>query len=245
MIQAPIWPEQCMSATDRLIPWLLGIGSLGLLATVYLALVEAPPMGENAGLTAPEAYRILFIHVPFAWVSFTGFALLFGGSLAWYLRRSEIGWRLGVTGARLGLLYSLGVLISGPIWGAAEWGTPWDFSDVRLNTFAVLAGVALFVALGERNSEDTAEIRDSLSAVGIFGFGLVPLTYMATRWWQERHPGPVIGGGEDSGVDPFILQIWLIGAASMQILFIGQTLMTMRLLRMENEVEEMLTILEA
>ena len=245
MIQAPIWPELCMSATDRLIPWLLGIGSLGLLATVYLALVEAPPMGENAGFTAPEAYRILFIHVPFAWVSFTGFALLFGGSLAWYLRRSEIGWRLGVTGARLGLLYSLGVLISGPIWGAAEWGTPWDFSDVRLNTFAVLAGVALFVALGERNSEDTAEIRDSLSAVGIFGFGLVPLTYMATRWWQERHPGPVIGGGEDSGVDPFILQIWLIGAASMQILFIGQTLMTMRLLRMENEVEKMLTMLEA
>ncbi|DAC23654.1 MAG TPA: hypothetical protein D7H94_03430 [Candidatus Poseidoniales archaeon] len=245
MVQAPTWVEQCMSAADRAIPWLLGIGSLGLLVTVYLALVEAPAMGENAGFTAPEAYRILFIHVPFAWVSFTGFALLFGGSLAWYLRRSEAGWRLGVTGARLGLLYSLGVLISGPIWGAAEWGTPWDFSDVRLNTFAVLAGVALFVALGERNSEDTAEIRDSLSAVGIFGFGLVPLTYMATRWWQERHPGPVLGGGEDSGIDPFILQIWLIGAASMQILFIGQTLMTMRLLRMENEVEKMLTMLEA
>ena len=111
-----------MSAPDRLAPWFLGIGSLGLLVTVYMALVQAPPMGEDAGFTAPEAYRILFIHVPFAWVSFTGFALLFGGSLAWYLRRSEAGWRLGVTGARLGLLYSLGVLISGPIWGAAEWG---------------------------------------------------------------------------------------------------------------------------
>ena len=234
-----------MSAPDRLAPWFLGIGSLGLLVTVYMALVQAPPMGEDAGFTAPEAYRILFIHVPFAWVSFTGFALLFGGSLAWYLRRSEAGWRLGVTGARLGLLYSLGVLISGPIWGAAEWGTPWDFADVRLNTFAVLAGIALFIALSERNSEDTTEIRDSLSAVGIFGFGLVQQTYMESRWWQERHPGPVIGGGEDSGVDPFILQIWLIGAASMQILFIGQTLMTMRLLRMENEVEEMLTLLEA
>ena len=98
-----------------------------------------------------------------------------------------------------GLLYSLGVLISGPIW-AAEWGVPWDFQDIRLNSFAVLAGVALFFTLGEMNSEDTQQ-KMLFSSVGIFGFGLVPLTYMATRWWQERHPGPLIGGGnEDSGV---------------------------------------------
>jgi heme exporter protein C len=208
-----------------------------------MALIEAPSMGDD--WNAPESYRILFVHVPFAWVSFSGFALLFGGSLSWYIKRSERGWRFAIIGAQLGLLYSLGVLISGPIWGAAEWGVPWDFQDIRLNSFAVLAGVALFFALGEMNSEDSPKKRDTLSSVGIFGFGLVPLTYMATRWWQERHPGPLIGGGnEDSGVDPSILLIWMIGAASMQILFVGQALMTNRLLKTEQQLENLLTNME-
>lgn len=232
-----------MSATRLVAPSLVFIGLLGFMITIWMALIEAPSMGND--WNAPESYRILFIHVPFAWVSFSGFALLFGGSLGWYLRRSERGWKLAIIGAQLGLLYSLGVLISGPIWGAAEWGVPWDFQDVRLNSFAILGGVALFVALGEMNSEDTEQQRDLLSSVGIFGFGLVPLTYMATRWWQERHPGPLIGGGnEDSGVDPSILLIWMIGWISLQVLFIGQTMMTMRLLQTEQQLENILSNLE-
>ncbi len=232
-----------MSATRLVAPSLVFIGLLGFMITIWMALIEAPSMGND--WNAPESYRILFIHVPFAWVSFSGFALLFGGSLGWYLRRSERGWKLAIIGAQLGLLYSLGVLISGPIWGAAEWGVPWDFQDIRLNSFAILGGVALFVALGEMNSEDTEQQRDLLSSVGIFGFGLVPLTYMATRWWQERHPGPLIGGGnEDSGVDPSILLIWMIGWISLQVLFIGQTMMTMRLLQTEQQLENILSNLE-
>ena len=68
---------------------------------------------------------------------------------------------------------------------------------------------------------------------------------MATRWWQERHPGPLIGGGnEDSGVDPSILLIWMIGWISLQVLFIGQTMMTMRLLQTEQQLENILSNLE-
>ena len=84
---------------------------------------------------APEAYRILFWHVPFAWSSFLAFSVLFIGSVVWYARRSEIGWRLICTGSDLGLLFGLGVVISGPIWGSAEWGVPWDWGDLRLNTY--------------------------------------------------------------------------------------------------------------
>ncbi|HJM66715.1 MAG TPA: cytochrome c biogenesis protein CcsA [Candidatus Thalassarchaeaceae archaeon] len=232
-----------MNASRMVAPGLLCMGLLGFMVTIWMALVEAPSMGSD--WNAPESYRILFIHVPFAWVSFSGFALFFGGSLAWYLKRSDTGWRLAITGAQLGLLYSLGVLISGPIWGAVEWGVPWDFQDVRLNSFAILGGISLFVALSEMNSEDTEQHRDTLSSVGIFGFGLVPLTYMATRWWQERHPGPLIGGGgEDSGVDPSILLIWMIGAVSLQILFVGQAMMTIRLLKTEEKLENLLITME-
>ncbi|MEE3029830.1 MAG: cytochrome c biogenesis protein CcsA, partial [Candidatus Thermoplasmatota archaeon] len=153
-----------MGGSRKVGPALVYLGLLGFMLTIWLALIQAPSMGDD--WNAPESYRILFVHVPFAWVSFSGFALLFGGSLSWYIKRSERGWRLAIIGAQLGLLYSLGVLISGPIWGAAEWGVPWDFQDIRLNSFAVLAGVALFFTLGEMNSEDTQQKRDTLSSVG-------------------------------------------------------------------------------
>ena len=207
------------------------------MVTIWMALIEAPSMGDD--WNAPESYRILFIHVPFAWVSFSGVALFFAGSLAWYLKRSDTGWRLAITGAQLGLLYSLGVLISGPIWGAAEWGVPWDWTDARLNTYAVLSAIALFLVMSRRSQPDTPEYRDVFSGIGLFGFLLVPLTYMATRWWQERHPGPVIGGGEDGGVDSVILQIWLWAFVGMGILMIGQTMVSWEVQKCEKRLADL------
>ena len=116
MIESSITAGTGVNASRMVAPGLLCFGLIGFMVTIWMALIEAPSMGDD--WNAPESYRILFIHVPFAWVSFSGFALLFGGSLAWYLKRSDTGWRLAITGAQLGLLYSLGVLISGPIWGS-------------------------------------------------------------------------------------------------------------------------------
>ena len=135
MIQTSFASRPSMSGSRNVGPALVYLGLLGFMLTIWMALIEAPSMGDD--WNAPESYRILFVHVPFAWVSFSGFALLFGGSLSWYIKRSARGWRFAIIGAQLGLLYSLGVLISGPIWGAAEWGVPWDFQDIRLNSFAV------------------------------------------------------------------------------------------------------------
>jgi heme exporter protein C len=219
------------------------IGFSLLTLTAYLGLMWAPDVDAEAW-NAPNSYRILFLHVPFAWASFMAFGLLFVGSLGWFLKRSDKLWKLVPIGGETGLLYCLGVLISGPLWGAAEWGVPWDWSDVRLNTFAILGGLALFIVLGHRASDDGEESRDTLAAVGLFGFGLVPITYMATRWWQERHPGPVIGGGEGSGLAPEILQVMLMGALATMILLAGQVCISWavqdgeaRLRRLQRELE--------
>ena len=204
---------------------LLLSGLLTLAVTVWLGLTWAPPVAP-AAWNAPQAYRILFLHVPFAWASFIAFTMLFAGSLGWMIRRSDYLWRLVPIGGEIGLLYSLGVLISGPLWGAAEWGVPWDWTDVRLNTFAVLGGISLFIVLGQRSMDDGEESRDTLASVGLFGFALVPITYMATRWWQERHPGPVIGGGEGSGLDPAILTVMLVGVLACMLMLAGQALLS-------------------
>ena len=76
-------------------------------------------------------------------------------------KRKEWAWQLSGIAAELSLLYGLCVVISGPIWGMAEWGTPWDWGDVRLNTYAVLSGLALYLVMSR-------EINPILLNIGMF-----------------------------------------------------------------------------
>ena len=215
-----------------------GLGSLGAIITAILSYTYAPGVDPEAW-NAPEAYRILFWHVPFAWTSFVSYTILFIGSIAWYARRKEWGWRLVATGSDLGLLFGLGVVISGPIWGAAEWGVPWDWGDLRLNTYALLTSVALFIVLSRRSQPDGINTRDTLSTVGLFGFALVPITALATTLYRERHPGVVIIKSEDSGLDPEISRVLLIGVLSFSLLMIGLSILTELSYRLHAELVEL------
>ena len=199
---------------------LITVGLIGTVITAILGFFWAPSVDPNSW-NAPEAYRIIFWHVPFAWVSFLAFALLFLGSISWYAKRSDYGWAMVVIGSEMGLLFGLGVVISGPIWGAAEWGVPWDWGDVRLNTYALLTAIALFLVMSMRSQPDAEETRDTLAAIGLFGFILVPITAMATTIWRNRHPGVIIIETEETGMDPEIRAVLLFGAISLMVLFAG------------------------
>ena len=214
---------------------LTALGLSGAAATLLLGLLWAPSVDPEAW-NAPEAYRILFWHVPFAWSSFLAFSVLFIGSVVWYARRSEIGWRLICTGSDLGLLFGLGVVISGPIWGSAEWGVPWDWGDLRLNTYGLLTAVALFLVLARNSQPDGNDTRDTIASVGLFGFALVPITALATTWYQERHPGIIIVETEEAGLAPEILTVLILGFISFFVLFAGFAILSAALYQMESRL---------
>ena len=214
---------------------LTALGLSGAAATLLLGLLWAPPVNPEAW-NAPEAYRILFWHVPFAWSSFIAFSVLFIGSVAWYARRTELGWRLICTGSDLGLLFGLGVVISGPIWGSAEWGVPWDWGDLRLNTYGLLTAVALFLVLARNSQPEGHDTRDTIASVGLFGFALVPITALATTWYQERHPGIIIVETEETGLAPEILMVLVLGFVSFFVLFAGFAILSDSLHQMESRL---------
>lgn len=221
----------------------MSIGFIGIIITSFLGIFWAPDVNPDQW-RAPEAYRIIFLHVPFAWTSFLAFTVLFVGSLGWYLRRSESAWSLVQTGSDLGLLFGFGVITSGPIWGIAEWGVPWDWADLRLNTFALLTAVALFIVMARRSQFDDDTTRDTIASVGLFGFMLVPITAVATTLYQKRHPGIVIVESESTGLDPAIRIILLIGFISLTLLFIGFLLVSNRLYSEEAGLEQQLRVLD-
>lgn len=221
----------------------MSIGFIGIIITSVLGIFWAPDVNPDQW-RAPEAYRIIFLHVPFAWTSFLAFTVLFVGSLGWYLRRSESAWSLVQTGSDLGLLFGFGVITSGPIWGIAEWGVPWDWADLRLNTFALLTAVALFIVMARRSQFDDDTTRDTIASVGLFGFMLVPITAVATTLYQKRHPGIVIVESESTGLDPAIRIILLTGFISLTLLFIGFLLISNRLYSEEAGLEQQLRVLD-
>ena len=223
-------------ASQAVVP-LITVGLIGTIITAILGFFWAPAVDPNSW-NAPEAYRIIYWHVPFAWVSFLAFALLFLGSISWYAKRSDYGWFMVAIGSEMGLLFGLGVVISGPIWGAAEWGVPWDWGDVRLNTYALLTAVALFLVKSMRSQPDGQETRDTLAAIGLFGFILVPITAMATTIWRNRHPGVIVIETEETGMDPEIRLVLFLGAISLMVLFAGLVSMNYELHSLRKKISE-------
>ncbi|MCH1524313.1 MAG: cytochrome c biogenesis protein [Candidatus Thalassarchaeaceae archaeon] len=224
--------------------WVLTcIGGAGVLLTAVLGYTYAP-LVQSPPFRSPEAYRILFWHVPFAWTSFLAFCLLFTGAIAWFVKRKEWGWNLFCTGSDLGLLFGLGVVISGPIWGSAEWGVPWDWADLRLNTFGLLTAVALFIVLSRRSQPDGVDTRDTLSTIGLFGFALVPITAVATTVYQKRHPAVVIAETDETGLDPKMQQVLIMGIISFWILMIGLSILTFLAYKLEKRLQILLYSLD-
>ena len=216
----------------------LGLGFLGIMTTLYLGFQWAPSVAIDA-FESPAAQRIFYWHVPAAWAAFIAFAVLFVGSMMWFFKRSPLGWRLHVAGAEAGLACGLITVWSGCVWGAAEWGTPWDWTDVRLNSFGLLTLLATYVVLGRNSQPDGVETRDTFAAFGLYGFVLVPLTYIATRIWTIRHPGPVVGTGDEGSINGEMGLVLLIGAISFTVFIIGHMMASMRLTALEQRLEAM------
>ena len=189
------------------------------------------PLRVQRGVRALRQ-RIFYLHVPSARAAMISFAVLFAGSLMWWTKRSDLGWRMHVASSEAGLVTGSMATMSGCIWGAAEWGVPWDWTDPRLNTFALLTALAAFLVLARRGERDGEEQRDVFSTVGLFGFILVPVTYIATRIWEVRHPGPVVGTNEGS-LDGDMGLVLAIGALSMTVVVVGHILHSMRLAQLE------------
>ena len=123
--------------------------------------------------------------------------------------------------------------------GLRRWGVPWDWGDVRLNTYALLTAVSLFLVMSLRSQPDGEETRDTLAAVGLFGFILVPITAAATTIWRNRHPGVILRDSEETGVDPEILQVMGFGAVSFMILFTGLVLLNYSIHNLRAELESL------
>jgi heme exporter protein C len=161
---------------------LLGLAGLaGLAATAVLALLVVPPDAEQG-----DVQRLMYVHVPAAWLAFLSFGVVFAASVA-YLRTGRIHWdRIAVASTEIGVVFCALTLLLGSLWGRPVWGTWWTW-DPRLTTTVVL--LLIYVAyLSLRRVAGSASQRAHWSAVvGVVGFVDVPIVHMSVVWWRSLH----------------------------------------------------------
>ena len=209
------------SSIGALSPVLAAAAAVAALVATYMALIWAPPDAVQG-----EVQRIMYVHVPAAWLAYLSFFVVFISSIT-YLKTNKTRWdRVAAASAEIGVLFTSLAIVLGMLWGKPVWGTWWTW-DPRLTTTAVL--LLIYVAyLAIRRITDNPSRRARWAAViGIVGFIDVPIVHLSVVWWRSLHQGPTVfrlGGPEIEGT---MLLALLVGVAAFTITY--AYLMTLRL----------------
>jgi heme exporter protein C len=213
----------------RWAPWAFGLAFLSLAVGTYGALVVVPPdyqQGEN--------FRILYIHVPAAWMSlfiFIAMAVQAVIALVWRIKLCEI---LAMACAPIGAAFTVITLASGSIWGKPTWGTWWTW-DPRLTSELVLLFLYVGV-IGLYNAiEDRRAAARAAAFLALVGLVNVPIVHFAVKWWNTLHQGETIRLIGPSKMDPSMMWPLIVMVIGTKLWFIGSLLQRARAMNLEQE----------
>ncbi|WP_324742643.1 heme ABC transporter permease CcmC [Tsuneonella sp. CC-YZS046] len=218
----------------RLARWLTAPLLLGGLAISGAALAYgwfAVPPDRLMG----ETVRILFIHVPTAWLGMGGWTMIAIASLVELVWRHPLAGIAARAAAVPGAVFTAICLVTGSIWGRPAWGTWWVW-DGRLTSMLVLLFLYFaYIALAGAAQRDGASNR--IPAIfGLVGAVNVPIINRSVVWWNSLHQPPSITLGK-SAIDPAFLWPLLVAAIGFSLIFGGVMLARMRALLADIQTE--------
>ena len=179
-------PPHFYALTEKLMPWLVVIFLLLLLPGLYGGLYLAPPDYQQG-----ESYRIIYIHVPSAWMSlFIYVVMAMAGAIAltWRIKLAEI---VMVSSAPIGASFTFLALVTGSLWGKPMWGTWWVW-DARLTSelillFLYLGVIGLYGAIDDKRMASKA-----VAILALVGVVNIPIIHYSVEWWNTLHQGPTV-----------------------------------------------------
>jgi heme exporter protein C len=201
---------------------ILGLGAGGLLG------LDVTPADRDMG----DVYRIMYVHVPAAWMALLAVTITFAASLAYLFRPS---WRtdaLAEASAEIGVFFGLLLLVLGSIWARPTWGVWWDW-DPRLTTTAImLFAFAGYLAL--RRFVDDPERRAAWSAIAaIVAYVDVPILWFSVRWWRSLHQVQ----GTSASVHSIMTRSLLFNAGAFTLLFLWFLQLRYQVARLRQSVD--------
>ena len=218
-------PRHFYRLANKLIPW-LGIATLLLMAHgLYGGFFVTPPDYQQG-----ESYRIIFIHVPSAWMSMFAYvfmAFCAGVHLIWRMKLADV---MSACAAPIGASFTFLALVTGSLWGKPMWGTWWVW-DARLTSelillFLYLGAIALRAAIDDQRTAGRA-----VAVLVLIGVVNIPIIHYSVEWWSTLHqPATITKIGKPSMHISMLIPL-LEMAIAFQLFFF-----TTLLMRARNEV---------
>lgn len=212
-------PTRFMQLSGTLLPIVAGAASVAILYGLYLAFFVSP-----ADYQQGETVRIMYIHVPSAWLAMMAYALVALSSFGLLVFRHPLADVSAKAAVPIGAAFTFLALLTGSLWGKPMWGTYWVW-DARLTSVLVL----FFLYLGLmalRSSLDDENLAAKLTAVlALVGVTLLPIIKFSVDWWNTLHQPST---GMTSTVDPSMRWPLLVMATGFSLLFFALHMKAMR-----------------
>jgi heme exporter protein C len=222
-------PQVFFPLAGKLIPIFAVIGTLLSIAGLYIGFFVAPTDWQQG-----DSYRIIFLHVPAAWMSMVIYlALAFWAGIG-LVMNTRLSSMMATALAPTGAIFTVITLWTGALWGKPTWGAWWVW-DARLTSELILLFLYIgFMAL--QASIDDARRADKAGAVlALVGVVNVPIIYFSVKWWNTLHQGASVSLGNSPSMEKTMLTGMLIMALAFWAYSIAVALMRVRCIILERE----------
>ncbi|MCE7506304.1 heme ABC transporter permease CcmC [Polynucleobacter sp. IMCC30063] len=222
-------PQPFYGLAGKLIPW-FAAGALFLgLAGLYVGLLVAPTDAQQG-----DAYRIIFVHVPAAWMSMFIYLLVAFWAAIGLIFNARLASMLALSLAPTGALMTFIALFTGALWGKPTWGAWWVW-DARLTSELIL----LFLYFGflslHAAIDDPRRADRSAAVLALVGVINVPIIYFSVKWWNTLHQGATISMTKAPSMASQMLLGMLLMAGSFWLYAIATSFYRCRTLVLERE----------
>ncbi len=218
-------PARFTRLADAVLPWSL-LATLGLLgAGLYLGLFASP-----ADYQQGETVRIMYVHVPAAWMALFIYTMIAGASATALIWRHPLAHIAARSAAPLGAWFTFLALATGSLWGKPMWGTWWVW-DARLTSVLILFFLYLGYMALYNAFEDAARGQRAAAILALVGFVNVPIIKFSVDWWNTLHQPASLTRLDAPAIDPAMLWPLLAMGIGYMTFFL-----TLLLLRMKSEL---------
>ena len=215
-------PARFMAVAAMILPWMTALAAGLLLVGLYFALLASP-----ADYQQGETVRIMYVHVPAAWMALFVYVAMAAASASFLIWRHPLADIFAQAAAPLGAAFTAAALITGSLWGKPMWGTWWVW-DARLTSMLILLFLYLgYIALSQAfdNRERGARAAAVLALVGVIN---VPIIKFSVDWWNTLHQPASVIKMSGPAIDPSMLLPLLLMAAGMKAYFLVVVILRMR-----------------
>ena len=217
-------PSRFLTLANRTIPWLGGLTLILFAIGLYQSMLA--PDDYQQGNTV----KIMFLHVPSAWLGMLGWGIMTVAALGTLVWRHPLADVAAKATAPIGAAFTLLCLVTGSLWGRPEWGTYWVW-DARLTSELILLLLYLAVIALWRTVEDPSRAARAVAILTIVGAIDLPIIKFSVDWWNTLHQGSSVFRMGGSTIDRSILMPLFIMAIAFTLLFV-----TLQLAAMRNEI---------